>query len=427
MTFSDSNKRDPYAALEELDRAQLVEFVEQLQNAVDGSEERNDALTARVAKLEADRETLRSRLDAARSELTKIKANPLGRVASRFTSSVKPNMARSPADDTVAGSPATGLRVATILDEISDACWSPEFDNIRLTRRHWRDQLETSSPDLLFVESAFNGVDGSWARRVAHFGSPHSDLTQLTDVCRDLGIPTVFWKKEDPIYYPWFIGAASAFDHVFTVDADQIPRYEQDLDHTRVHVLPFAAQPRLHYPPSSDAERTGAVGFAGSYYGRKHAERREQMDMLLTPALEFGLEIYDRMDRADDPRFAWPERYHSHIVGSVPYPEMGAVYRKYKVFLNINTITDSSTMCARRVFELAATGTAIVSGPSKAIEAMVPLDIVGIVDSRASAIDEIRDLLTDPARRSQASTLGPEWIDESNTYAHRLGTILNVT
>ena len=421
---NESKSQDPYAALERLGHSELVEFVEQLQNAVDGTEARNDALTARVAKLEGDREILRSRLDIARAELTKLKSNPIGKLASRLTSSEDIEDIPSSVDDAAEEPAAAGLRVATILDEISDACWSPEFDNIRLTRPNWRDQLEAASPDFLFVESAFTGVDGSWARRVAHFGSPHSDLTELTSACRDLGIPTVFWNKEDPVNYPWFIGAASAFDHVFTVDADQIPNYQQDLGHTRIHTLQFAAQPALHYPPAPGTDRPGSVGFAGSYYARKHAERRGQMEMLLTPAIEFGLDIYDRMDRAEDARFAWPEQFLPHIVGSVPYVEMGDVYRRYKVFLNVNTVTDSPTMCARRVFELAATGTPVVSGQSRAIEAIVPHGIVEIVGSAAEASSAVRSLLTDPGRQREASNAGPGWIADSHTYSHRLRAIL---
>jgi len=416
---------DPFAALAEEDSDQLVEFIEQLQNAVDLSEANVARTDGRISKVEADREILRSRLDLARDELSRIQSHPLGRLASRLTRLEDRPDSRS--TDATISDPIVGdhaLRVATILDEISDACWSPEFTNTRLLRQSWQEQIESAPPDLLFVESAFNGFDGSWARRVAHFGGPHDDLAKVVSFCRDLGIPTVFWNKEDPVNYAWFIGAASLFDHVFTVDADQIPRYCQQLGHERVHVLPFAAQPKLHFPPQSDTARTNSVGFAGSYYARKHAQRRAQMDMLLTPALEFDLDIYDRMDRPADPRFAWPDLFRSRIVGSVPYTEMGDVYRRYKVFLNVNTVTDSPTMCARRIYELAATGTPIVSGPSEAVAALVPPGVVAIASSAGEARDALRSILNDPLSRTTKWGTGPEWIASGNTYSDRMHRIL---
>jgi len=418
---------DLYTVLASEDLSQLIEFIEQLQNAVDRSEAEAGRLAARIVKLEADRATLRARLDDTRQQLASIRSHPLGRIASRSTRTVTESDTTPPQHDS-APTPRSENRlcVATILDEISDACWSPEFNNVRLARSSWRAQLESSTPDLLFVESAFAGVDGSWARRVAHFGQAHDDIAELVSTCRDRGIPTVFWNKEDPVNYAWFVGAASLFDHVFTVDGDQIPRYRDQLGHNRIHVLPFAAQPRLHSPPTPGTVRERSLAFAGSYYARKHAERRDQIDMLLVPALEFGLDIYDRMNRSDDERFAWPERFRSSIVGAVPYAEMGNVYRRYKVFLNVNTVTGSPTMCARRVFELAATGTPVVSGPSEAIEAMVPREVAYIARSTGTARDLISGLLDDPDGQAKASVVGPQWVRESHTYAHRLETILEI-
>lgn len=407
---------------------QLVEFVEQLQSMVDSAEQRIEALERRVNKLVEDRETLRQRVSDAKSELSAVKSGPFGRIAARLAAVPRPTAPVQAAADRGGASKrqssdsGSTLRVATILDQISDACWSPEFVNIRLSRQTWREQIEATDPELLFVESAFAGVDGSWSKRVAHFGRPHADLAELVEACIARGIPTVFWNKEDPVNFGWFIGAASLFDRVFTVDADQIPRYVRDLARTSVEVLSFAAQPALHFPPKDDAARPGDVGFGGSYYVRKHSERRAQMDMLLSSAIPFGLEIYDRMGSTHDPRFQWPERFLSSIVGSVPYTEMGAIYRRYKVFLNVNTVTQSPTMCARRVFELAASDTPIVSGPSRAMERMVPHGIAHIAHHESDVRAALRSILKDGSERSTG--VGPDWIASGHTYAHRLATIL---
>ena len=49
-------------------------------------------------------------------------------------------------------------------------------------------------------------------------------------------------------------------------------------------------------------------------------------------------------------------------MGELPYDQMLAAYKMYKVFLNVNSVIDSPTMCARRVFELSACSTPVVSG-----------------------------------------------------------------
>jgi glycosyl transferase family 1 len=420
--MSDMTDTDPLDSLSEERVDQLVEFIEQLQAMVDSSEQRVADLERRVNKLVEDRETLRQRVATAQAELSTARRGRRRPVVGRSAS-------LSPADDILphetqvdGDSTDSGIRVATILDPISDACWSPEFTNIRLSRHTWSEQLEVSDPELLLVESAFAGVDGSWSKRIARFGRPHVDLVQLVEACRGLGIPTVFWNKEDPVNFGWFIGAASLFDRVFTVDADQIPRYVRDLSRRSVGLLPFAAQPTLHYPPADQSERTGQVGFAGSYYARKHADRRRQMDMLLTPAISFDLEIFDRMGLSPDPRFQWPERFRERVVGSVPYAEMGDVYRRYKAFINVNTVTASPTMCARRVFELAAADTPIVSGPSRAIELMVPPGIAHIARSEPDVTAALQAILFDTGGHERGA--GPAWIAEGHTYAERLDTIL---
>ena len=424
----DSNDTDPTAALHEEGAEQLVEFVEQLQAMVDSSEQRVEELERRVRNLLDDRETLRQRVAEARQELSGLRSSVLGRIAARFAvvpSAKSTGLTARGVSSVVEHQPVSAdskLRVATIMDQISDACWSPEFANTRLSRHTWREQIEKSDPELLFVESAFAGVDGSWSKRVAHFGQPHADLVELVDACVSRGIPTVFWNKEDPVNFGWFIGAASLFDRVFTVDADQIPRYRRDLGHTAIDVLSFAAQPTLHFPPAEDGTRQGDVGFAGSYYARKHAERRTQMDMLLKPAIPFGLEIYDRMGDSPDPRFRWPDTFLPSIVGSVPYVEMGAIYRRYKAFLNVNTVTQSPTMCARRVFELAASDTPIVSGPSRAMEIMVPEGVAHIAHDESEVATALRSILTRDS--GECTGAGPAWIASGHTYADRLSVIL---
>jgi len=414
---NDPQQFDLYRTLANEDVDQLVEFIEQLQNAIDAADEASARRLQRVEKLESDRELLRARLNTANTVLRRYREHPAGRITARLLREPEPTIPIEPESAAVApatAKPAGTMRVATILDEISDACWSPEFENVRLERATWIEDLRQFEPDVLFVESAFSGSDGSWARRIAHFGAPHHDLVELVTAAQAMDIPTVFWNKEDPVNYGWFVGAASIFDHVLTVDANQVARYAHDIDVASIGVLPFAAQPTMHHPQLQVGGRNDRVAFAGSYYARKHAARRDQMTMLLEPAIDLGLDIFDRMHGLDDPRFSWPSPLDACVVGSVPYREMGDVNRTYGVFANVNTVTNSPTMCARRVFELAACGTPIVSGPSLAVERMVPEDVATVVQSRTEARKAY-----EVALGSSGSTAGPEWVADGQTYGDR--------
>ena len=141
-----------------------------------------------------------------------------------------------------------GLRVAVILDDFSLSAFSHEWDQVEVTPSTWRSQLEAQPVDLLFVESAWHGNHDAWQFHLTGPSAPTAAVVGLVNWCRAHGIPTVFWNKEDPAHYDDFLAAARLFDHVYTTDSTCIERYEMDLGHERVDVLPFAAQQSIHNP-----------------------------------------------------------------------------------------------------------------------------------------------------------------------------------
>jgi hypothetical protein len=397
---------------EELEYPELKdEYLRSLQGQVDDLRARNERLTRRIAKLEADRERLRSLVPRRRRPDSAVGKTP----APVDRSLAIPGVGTIP-DLALPESPVArpDLRVAVVLDRFSKAAFQYEFDAIDVPAVGWEAALAEEPPHVLLVESAYSGSDGSWAGLVARFGEPSPELAELVHWCRRREIPTVFWSKEDPINHDWFTASAKLFDHVFTVDSNMVDRYRSRLGHDRVGVLQFSAQPVIHHPPEDESARSGGVAFAGSYYAAKHPARREQMEMLLDAAAEFGLHIFDRMDRQDDPRFAWPEKYRPYIVGSLTYPQTLEAYRRYRAFINVNTVVDSPTMCARRVYELLASGTRVISGPSQALDG-VPVEI-------ATTMQEARAILSESDDGAVDERIG--WVRQGNLTGHRVDTIL---
>ncbi|WP_282360351.1 glycosyltransferase [Arthrobacter sp. AL05] len=317
------------------------------------------------------------------------------------------------------------LRVGVILDDFSQAAFGFEWNMVPLSRTGWRGVLESFPVDFLFVESAWNGNGGEWQHQLTGTSGPKQDFLALLEWCRDNGIPTVFWNKEDPPHYGDFLAASRLFDAVFTSDSNMVPDYREALGHDKVAVLPFAAQPALHNPirPRHGFHSRG-VAFAGMYFLHKYPERRQQMEMLLGGASDaaekdgFKLEIFSRQ-LGGDPNYQFPAPFSKSVVGTLTYPKMLTAYRSYKVFLNVNSVVDSPSMCARRVFEITASGTPVVSSPSEAIQHLFSPDEVLIAATRAESEAQIRVLAANADYRDRVVHKAQRRIWSGHTYAHR--------
>jgi hypothetical protein len=316
--------------------------------------------------------------------------------------------------------PLRNLRVAAVVDEFTQACLEPEVTLLPVDARMWRAQLALFRPQLLFVESAWRGAGGSWKKRIASYPGVSDDtLPALVRWFRNRDLPAVFWNKEDPVHFDRFAERARLFDHVFTTDGACVDRYVATcgLPADRVSPLLFAAQPALHHPDGGPRE--DVVCFAGSYGEAELGDRRRDLDMLLDAAGDFDLRILDRNWQARGDAKAYPERHRRFLRPGVDYRELAALQRRYKVFLNVNAVRDSATMFSRRVFEIVASGAALVSSPNAGIAALFG-DVVAQVDGADAARAAIRRFLEDDAHREATAARGLERVLAGHTYEHRL-------
>ncbi|TDK27726.1 glycosyltransferase [Arthrobacter crusticola] len=322
------------------------------------------------------------------------------------------------------------VTVGVILDEFSALGFQYEWNTMPLRRSSWKEQLRDQGIDLLFVESAWAGNGGDWKYQLTGTSGPKPDFVELLRWCREQGIPTVFWNKEDPPHYDDFLPAARLFDHVFTSDSNMIESYRRDLGHDRVSSLSFAAQPVLHSPvrPTRGWHRRD-VAFAGMYFAHKYPERRAQMELLLGGAgdasagMELGLEVFSRQLQGN-PEYQFPSPLAERVVGSLSYRQMLTAYKAYKVFLNVNSVVDSPSMCARRIFEISASGTPVVSTPSRALEDLFPPDEVAVAASREQARDTVRSLVEHSMLAERQAHRAQRRIWAEHTYAHRAEQVL---
>ncbi len=323
--------------------------------------------------------------------------------------------------------PRLPITAAVILDEFSYDCFRGECRYVEITPDDWRAKLSADRPDFLFVESAWRGNHGAWQSQLTRAQyMDKSPLLELLDWCKEQNIKTVFWNKEDPPNFEHFIYVAARFDYIFTTDENCVPRYKEVVGHDRVWALPFAAQTDIHNPIGSNHERLGNLAFAGTYYAMRHADRRADIDLLLKPALSRGLTIFDRMaNYTKSDYYKFPPEYKDVIYGSLSYPEMVDAYKKYRVFLNVNSVKDSPTMFSRRVFELLACGTPVISTYSLGVEKMLGADCVPLVETEEQAAEWMDKLLADEDLRDRMTLLGRRRILSEHTYVHRFRFILD--
>lgn len=319
---------------------------------------------------------------------------------------------------------ADRFRVALIADEFTTNSFSDEFIPIPVEPTDWRERFEQHQPEIFFCESAWSGPDPKrrpWKGKIyASKNFPKENRTVLLDIlahCRQHGIPTVFWNKEDPTHFTDrvhdFVKTAKEFDFVFTSAAECVDGYLHEYGVHRAFALPFATNPRLFNPVES-TPRSSRIVFAGSWYAN-HVQRSKDMEHILDATRSDGyeLEIYDRYHGDTDPLHIWPERYQPFLHPSQPHECMPGVYKSSRFGLNFNTVTASSTMFARRVFELMSSNTLVLSNYSRGTDEMFG-DLIVYPDKQPDRLRSLSDADIDELReRALHKVLG------EHTYRNR--------
>ncbi len=311
-------------------------------------------------------------------------------------------------------------KVACIMDDFTFNCYQPECQLQQLTPGDWQQELEAFQPELLFIESAWRGKDELWGSKVGH---QSEEVKGIVRWCNEQQVPTVFWNKEDPVHFETFLSTAKLFDFIFTTDIDCLHRYKAALGHDRVYLLPFACQPAVHNPMEV-YQRKDAFSFAGAYYVR-YPHRTKDLEGFVEHLPGFRpLEIYDRNYGKDNPDYQFPDNYQPYIVGTLPFNEIDKAYKGYRYAINLNSIKQSQSMFARRVFELLASNTLTISNFSRGIRLMFG-DLVLATDSGEQVVDRLQALAKTPEDEDKLRLRGLRKVMQEHTYQDRMHYILS--
>ena len=320
------------------------------------------------------------------------------------------------------------MKYCTIVDNVTAPC----IGGIPVYALLGTLQLRFIRPDFLFAESAWQGWHNSWKYKIAaypdHPERNNHALLRLLEYAQKKHIPSVFWDKEGLVHFDRFIGSAKHFDHVFTVDADTIPKYKAVMgEKASVHILPFAVHPKLHFFDGFHFKYTTAC-FVGSYSSHIHPQRRVMQEMLFHAALDsgLGLHIFDRNSKRKANVYRYPEWCGTNIHASVPNAQTAAIYKDYLVSLNVNTNANSPTMVSRRLVEVLACGGIAVTTPAPSVEKEFR-DFCHIVHSSEETTELFARLKYGPSKEDlERARAGADYIAQHRTWEHNLRFVRDI-
>jgi glycosyltransferase involved in cell wall biosynthesis len=312
------------------------------------------------------------------------------------------------------------LKVGVIADEFTSRTIAHSFETVPLSRSEGYLQVSSLDLDAIFVESAWEGPQDEWRRGVAYHPERIDDLRRIIAVANARSIPVLFWNKEDPVHFRAFERTAGMIDHVFTTDADMVGLYLQNAASRArtVSSMPFYAEPEIHNALPADRPYSHTVSYAGTYYGDRFRERSIELHRILDAAKVHGLTIYDRQVNVANSPYSFPSELADFVREGVPYDEVLKVYKSHPVHINVNSANDSPTMFSRRVVEIAASGSVVLSGKGRGITEQ--LQGIEATDSYARWAELLQTWLTDERERLDEAWRQMRTVTRSHLAEHAL-------
>ncbi len=324
------------------------------------------------------------------------------------------------------------MRIALLSDELTHHSLALETAVFPVTPLNFSYVFRFWKPDILLVESAWNGYKNRWKYKVASYQEPNRNnrmLQKMVTSAKKLGIPTVFWNKEDGIHFDRFIESAKLFDHIFTVDENAIEKYRAVVDkHVTVNTLMFAVQSKFHHFDGFGFKYNRA-NFAGSYSKHLHEKRRIWQDMMFEAAASTGLgvTVFDRNSDRKSVNYRYPKIDTVEVKPAVKYERTAQIYKAYALSLNVNTVENSATMFSRRLVEILACGGVAVTNVTPAVEAMFQeyCHVVSGKEEMEELFYRVRKFgLTE--KDKEMARAGAAYVAKHHTWTHRLEEISKI-
>lgn len=307
------------------------------------------------------------------------------------------------------------LTIGIITDEFMYNYYKDSAHFLAIGHDNYKELVDNAGLDLLMYVSCWRGMyNNDW------YGDElHGEIPGVIRYANDRNITTIFQTIEDPTNYERYLPIAKECDYIFTTDKDCIPKYKVDTGNSNVFLLEYGVNPAFHNPigmrkkyeesMQSKYDRS-SVFFAGSWMDR-YKNRCRDITLIFNGVLDSGtkLVVADRNVEVKLPGYKFPKRFRPFVIPAIDHTALQKVHKLFDFNININTVQDSSTMCAMRVYELQALGCLMLSNYSLAVSEIFPglfminnREEVGEILKKYSEIDlyqmqveNLRDVMTD--------------------------------
>src|SRR5699024_11202378 len=229
--------------------------------------------------------------------------------------------------------------------------------------------------DVLLVVTTWKGLNMEWKG----LGNPNirrhrDDLNKILEFYRKQGTKILFYSKEDPVNYHIFIDIAKHCDYIFTTAVEKIEDYKRDCKNDNVYLLEFGVNPLYHNPIGvKKHKKLNEVLFTGSWY-EKYPHRQKDTRMLFDGVIEGqkDLKIIDRNYDLKLSQYFFPEEYLKYVSPAITHSYLQKFHKLFDWAINLNSIQESNTMFANRVYELQALGNILLSNYSVGVNNKFP-------------------------------------------------------
>lgn len=264
------------------------------------------------------------------------------------------------------------VTIGIIADEFLMNSYKGVADFIYITPSNYK--LYENKLDVLFIASAWRGLNEEWRGLANPTSNKRNKVIEIIEFYKRKNVKVVFYSKEDPVNYDRFIGIAKECQYIFTTCKEVIKNYKNDCKNENVECLEFSINPLYHNPIGFRMyEKRKEVVFSGSWY-QKYPHRVDDMKMIFDGVIDSnkGLKLIDRNYDLNLEQHFFPEEYLKYISPSIRHEYLQKVHKLFDWAINFNSIKDSYTMFANRIYELQAIGNALLSNYSVGVNNLFP-------------------------------------------------------
>ena len=274
----------------------------------------------------------------------------------------------------------TKLKIGIITDDFMWNYYAGSAELFYVSPENYREIVDVNKIDFLLYVTCWRGLGyfGNEAipKKAHYYGDKGVDRAfEILEYARKEHVPVVFQSIEDPPSYDRYLPLAKLADVVFTTAEEKIPCYINDTGNNNVFVLRYGINPVLHNPigflnkEKWDCEwRDGGCLFAGAWY-KRFPERCENTKRLFDSIISSENSYLCVADRrfTEDTHMNWafPLRYSQYVIPPFEHTELQKVHKLFDFTVNLNSVVNSRTMCAMRVYEVQALGGLILSNYSR--------------------------------------------------------------